>query len=68
MGMTKLNIIQMILWGFFVVSALLVGLPDLMMRSFFPVFDRATFNLVFVSLFLVMCVVGSCPILYKWFD
>jgi hypothetical protein len=66
--MKTFNLVQLTLWAIVVILGLGVGLPDLLLRSFFPSFSSSNFGLFFFSLTIIACIMGSCPILYLWFE
>lgn len=46
-----------------VTLSICLGITDLLYRSFIPEFNVYSFRLLGFSLTLVVCIVGSCPIL-----
>jgi hypothetical protein len=58
--------IQLVLWGIPVVSGLGMGIPDRIYQSFYPEFSQVDFASIFFSLFLIMCVAGSFPLLNRF--
>lgn len=66
--MKTFSLVQLTLWAIVVILGLGVGLPDLLLRSFSPTFNSSNFALFFFSFTVISCIVGSCPILYLWFE
>ncbi len=62
------ELIQMGAWLQLFGLALLMGIPERIYSSFFPVFNEMDFVSLFFSLYVTAMIAISFPLFYKYFD